>query len=98
MLNELANMKEAVARHGYTTSVEEIAGSLEWTERLFGRGHELLCLAVAPGGAPREEASGIDVTMIDAPGYAVFGLVPSILQHAMSPDADGRLRRVCANG
>jgi len=98
MLNELANIKEAVARCGYTTFKDEIAASLEWTERLFGRGHDLLRLGAAPSDVERKDTPAADVTVIAAPGSAAFGVVPSILQLVMSPDTDGRLRRVCANG
>ena len=98
MLNELANMKEAVARYGYTTSTDEIARSLEWTERLLGRGHDLLRLGAAPSGVERKDSPAADVTVIDALSCTAFGLVPSILQLVMSPDTDRRLRRVCANG
>lgn len=98
MLNELANMKEAVARCGYTASTDEIASSLEWTERLFGRGHDLLRLGAAPAGAVRKDSRDGDVTVIDAPSCPAFGLIPSILQLAMSPESDGRLRKICING
>jgi hypothetical protein len=94
MLNELANMKEAVARCGYTMSTDEIAAGLEWTERLFGRGHDLLRLGAA-AGATREDVRPGDITVMEAPDRAAFGLVPTVLQRAISPEAERRLRRVC---
>jgi hypothetical protein len=98
MLNELANMKEAVARCGYTMSTDEIARSLEWTERLFGRGYDLLRLGAAPNCVERKDLRAADVTVIDALGCTAFGLIPSILQLAMSPDTEPRLRKVSVNG